>query len=298
MPAKENNKCYENYRELTEIFSRNSQPEIKKPSVINRYLSNPNLEPVFLDIIEISESVIGGDFTIDWSLPFSGYENLSDYRTLFCLSFAKDDYGNSFHIYDASRKKSPILYKSHDPEVIIVVAENLCEFIRLLKKYSLRNPSETLGNWFEREIENVIQDISLTTSSDWKTPYYKGLGINFTEKSIQVDFSEAVVGSGISLSFFGELTRLRRNLKSKSITLLKPKDEDVKQHQREKLQTKMALIGVPATLFIFFSVYAVLQSMPIMGALVMVPLMTVIGSIVVLFLFGIIYAIFLKLFKS
>ena len=294
MDAIDDEICLDAYSELAKKFDNK---EVRS-SVYSRYANNTEINPCFIEFINISEGILGDDFEIDWSLPFSDFENLGDFKSLFCLSFAKDEAGNSFHIYDASRKDSPIILKSHDPAVLVVVADDFCEFVQSLKKFSNASSNGTLESWFENKLSNYIHEISNSSLDEWSSYDKLGLLTISKDNSIQVDFSNATKGAGISLSTFGELTSLRRNLKVKSINLMKPKEVDVKRHEREKFQTKAALIGVPTALFMIFTVHAILQSMPLMGAIVMVPLMSIISSIGVLFVYAILYPIFFNYFRN
>jgi len=268
--------CFENYRRLAKTFPGKTQ---NQPSVRARYSKSQDLHLFFLKIIEISDSIIGDDFTIDWSLPFSDYENLSNYKTLFCLSFAKDNDGNSFHIYDATKENSPIIFKSHDPEMMIVVAHNLCDFIHSLQKYSSERSLDTLNNWFESELSDYLEKTAKVTEVEWDKNDLRGMTLDKKENSIQIDFSNAKVGAGISLSYFGDLTRLKRNFKSGKISLFKPSKEEVKKHKLEKTQVHLALIGIPSAFFVFFLIDSVLDKTPILSSIFIVPFMTLMASI-------------------
>jgi len=292
--AKNKKICFKDYRELAQLFSVEMQTEF---SVKNRYLKSKGLHPFFLEIIEIADNIIGNDFTIEWSLPFSDYENLSDFKNSFCLSFAKDDYGNSFHIYNATKENSPIIYKSHDPEVLVVVANNFCEFVHLLQKYSSESSLNVIDSWFKSEVYSRIQKITKIKEDELDGIDLRGMLIAKKKNSIQIDFSNAKVGSGISLSLFGDLTRVRRNLKTASLSLLKPSQQEIEKHRREKIQTRLALVSIPSIFFVLFLFKALSNQWPMHVSFFLVPFLTIIGSVGVLCLYGILYSIYLKLSK-
>ncbi len=196
----------------------------------------------------------GKDFTIDWGFPFSILENLSDVKTQFCLCFASDLEGNSFHLYDARNVETPILYNSHDPEVLFVIAESFCQFITDLKAFAEDNPKDVLERYFDhKEVDKKINDISQIKDNPSLIETH-GMLLKVRPKSLLVDFSQSRFGDGISLSFFGNLTKMQRNLKQRSISLIKPSEKELAKHRHDELITRIPLAFLPLMTYIFLTI--------------------------------------------
>ena len=178
---------------------------------------------------------------------------------------------------------------------MIVVADNFCEFIYFLWEHASEPSSGTLDSWFADKISDQIRKIANATQIEYGL---NGDSLDIKPNSIQINLSNAKVGSGVSLSFFGELTRLRRNFKSKCISIIKPSELELKKHKREKEQVRLALIGIPLVFFIVFLAKAIFDGTPVLAAIFVIPFMTLIACIGAFFICGTLYSIYQKFFKT
>lgn len=263
------------YSEVIKVTEADEQSKNSSSAYIEKMLSH-GLHNGFYKLAKEQSYILIGDISVDWLAIKKNLESYSNLKTMFMLTFAYDDSGNSFHIYDGKNIKSPIIFTIHDPEVFIVVADNLIDFFNDI--LTLKVPSK---------LQNYIEEVNLddNVSKIYSQKLYNGdsnelgLSVIHLAKSLKVDFSTAKKGSGVKVSYFGELTKIKRNLKKHSFSFVKPSSDDVKKHNTEKLLSKLFLIGVPFSILILLLIYLPNKSENIWLYILLLPIWIILFSI-------------------
>lgn len=165
----------------------------------------------FTDAAKIQRGFNCGDIQIDWMYAWLQRQNRFFELRPKMLPIGDDGCGNFIYIYDISQPNSPILYMSHDPAVLMVIANSMEQFLShilgIVKKTS--NQRELFSNFMD--------DARLSESAMkiWKEGSYNGvdnnLGFHFqkiSDDKVHANFAKAKPHSGISLAFFGKYTEI------------------------------------------------------------------------------------------
>jgi len=159
---------------------------------------------------------------------------------------------------------------------------------------SKANRTNPLDAYFtEKKISEFIDKILAKKNFSFEDFSYKGISFEKKYKSVNINFSNGNVGECVPLDLFGELTKIRRNLNSKTISFIQPSAEDELKYRKESVQTKFVVIFVPSILFFFFLFKGVLNGKSLVSLILTVPFLTLVCSIILFLLYWILYSIFL-----
>lgn len=292
------NECFKAYNVLVEE-TKSYNGRINDNAVANIYKKFelvPDFDESFMSLIGRSEKISLDEIEIDWSLGFTEDIEFSFPKENFFVAFARDYEGNSFHLLDTTKADTPVIYNSHDPYVLLVASNNICEF--------LKNVSGKQGGVFiERLLKSeqifkantlANEDLSLNLDSKMLPPKHK----NITEKnkSVVFDFSRLNVGEGIRKDMYGPSTKIKCNFDDRTINISSAKTEEIHKYERENIQTKFILIGVPVVSFVFFLLTSLINDTPISVFIITAPLFVILATASIFFIIFVLYSVWLKIF--